>query len=190
MTAVELLGLIVVAVLLQLMAGIGVSVMRRRAAVAMAPPATGLEAAAPSKSAWAGWPEFRVAQRAAEDAAQLQCSFYLQPVDAQPLPAFEPGQFLTFTPEVGPPASPATAEPRTITRCYSSSDRPDPSCCRVTIKRVPAPADHPGFEPGLSSNHFHDHVQAGDVLRVKAPSGHVFIDPDPRHRPPTTPPDA
>ena len=37
----------------------------------------------------------------------------------------------------------------------------------------------PSFAPGLSSNHFHDHVQVGDILRVKAPAGHFFIDPDP-----------
>lgn len=49
---------------------------------------------------------------------------------------------------------------------------------RVTIKRVPAPHDHPEFLPGVSSNHFHDHVRVGDVLRVKAPSGHFFLDPD------------
>jgi uncharacterized protein len=179
MTAVELLGLIASALLLQLMAGIGVSVMRRRSATSKVPPATGLEVAASSKSAWAGWREFRVVQRAFEDLAQSQCSFYLQPVDAQPLPAFKPGQFLTFTLDVQAPASPATAQPRTVTRCYSLSDRPEPSCYRVTIKRVPAPAGHPEFAPGLSSNHFHDRVQVGDILRVKAPAGHFFIDPDP-----------
>ena len=179
MTAIELLGLIVAALLLQLTAGIGVALLRRRAAAATAPALPGPGAAAPSKSAWAGWREFRVVQRAYEDAAQTQCSFYLQPVDGQPLPAFKPGQFLTFTLDVDPPASHAAAEPRTITRCYSLSDRPDPAGYRVTIKRVPAPADRPGFEPGLSSNHFHDRVQVGDLLRVKAPAGHFFIDPDP-----------
>ena len=30
----------------------------------------------------------------------------------------------------------------------------------------------------MSSNHFHDRVQVGDVLKVKAPSGHFFIDSD------------
>ncbi len=179
MTAVELLGLIVAALLLQLMAGIGVSVMRRRALAAIPPTTAGLEGAAPSKGAWVGWREFRVVQRAFEDAAQSQCSFHLQPVDGQPLPAFKPGQFLTFTLEVGPQGSQATAVPRAITRCYSLSERPDPSYYRVTIKRVPAPPDHPEFTPGLSSNHFHDHVQVGDILRLKAPAGHFFIDPDP-----------
>lgn len=90
MTALELLGLIVAALLLQLMAGIGVSVMRRRAAAALAPPPTGIEVPPPSKSAWTGLREFRVVQRAFEDAAQSQCSFHLQPVDGQPLPAFKP----------------------------------------------------------------------------------------------------
>lgn len=72
------------------------------------------------------------------------------------------------------PAVPATT--RRITRCYSLSDAPDPSAYRVTIKRVPAPADRADLPPGLSSNHFHDRVHEGDVLRLKAPSGHFHID--------------
>lgn len=180
MTAVELLGLIVAVLLLQLMAGVGVSVMRRRTVGATESLSAAPGLAVPSKSAWTGWREFRVVKRAFEDAAQSQCSFYLQPVDGQPLPEFKPGQFLTFTLEIRPPASQSTVEPRAITRCYSLSDRPDPSYYRVTIKRVPAPPDHPEFAPGLSSNHFHDHVQVGDVLRVKAPAGHFCIDPDPK----------
>ena len=68
---------------------------------------------------------------------------------------------------------------RTLTRCYSLSDRPDPARYRVTIKRVPPPAGRPDLPPGASSSHFHDRVHEGDVLRVKAPSGHFFIDPDP-----------
>jgi ferredoxin-NADP reductase len=138
---------------------------------------------AKSDAAWAGWREFRVTQRAFEDATQSQCSFYLQPVDGQPLRPFKPGQFLTFSLDVtarcAAGAASARAITRTITRCYSLSDRPEPAHLRVTIKRVPAPADHPEYDPGLSSNHFHDHVQVGDTLRVKAPAGHFFIDPDP-----------
>lgn len=169
MTAVELLGLITVALLIQLAVGIGVVLRRRRIAARTA----SAQPAAPRTRpdlAWEGWREFRVVQRSFEDAACSQCSFYLQPVEGQPLPAFRPGQFLTFSLDVagGP-----------ITRCYSLSDRPDPAHYRVTIKRVPAPPDHPEFLPGQSSNHFHDHVRVGDVLRVKAPSGHFFIDPDP-----------
>jgi ferredoxin-NADP reductase len=179
MTAAELLALISAALLLQLGAGIGSAVWRHRSGAAVALPAAPAATSVKPDAAWVGWREFRVAQRAFEDAAQSQCSFYLQPVDGQLLPAFKPGQFLTFALDIAPHTSDGPAAPRAITRCYSLSDRPEPAHYRVTIKRVPAPADHPEFAPGLSSNHFHDHVQVGDILRVKAPAGHFFIDPDP-----------
>jgi ferredoxin-NADP reductase len=179
MTASELLAFISAALLLQLAAGIGWTIWRHRSADAGAPPVAPSGKPAKAEAAWAGWREFRVAQRAFEDAAQSQCSFHLQPVDGQPLPPFKPGQFLTFALDVTPGSSDPTATSRPITRCYSLSDRPEPAHYRVTIKRVPAPADHPEFAPGLSSSHFHDHVRVGDILRVKAPAGHFFIDPDP-----------
>lgn len=129
-------------------------------------------------AAWAGWREFRVRARAYEDAAQSQCSFYLEPADGAPLPPFKPGQFLTFSLDVFDEDRDAAVNPRAVTRCYSLSDRPDPACYRVTIKRVPTPTERPELPPGVSSNHFHDRVHVGDLLRVKAPSGHFFIDPD------------
>jgi ferredoxin-NADP reductase len=179
MTAPELLGLIAAALLAQLVVGIGVAV-RRRPEASVTPKADAASGnGARSESAWLGWREFRVAQRAFEDPAQSQCSFYLQPVDGQPVPAFRPGQFLTFTLDVATPAAQGAVAARAITRCYSLSDRPDPAHYRVTIKRVPPPVDHPEYAPGLSSSHFHDHVQVGDILRVKAPAGHFCIDPDP-----------
>lgn len=174
MTAVELLGLIVAALLLQLTVGIGVSMRRRRAVNLTNAAAVALDGNARSSGAWAGWRAFRVSHREFEDPAQSQCSFDLQPADGEPLPAFRPGQFLTFNLDVK-----TRKGLRAITRCYSLSDRPDPSHYRVTIKRVPAPAEHPEVEPGQSSNHLHDHVQLGDILRLKAPGGHFYIDPDP-----------
>jgi len=132
----------------------------------------------PPGAAWAGWREFRVQARAYEDAAQSQCSFYLEPVDGAPLPNFKPGQFLTFSLDVLDESSDTPGGTRAVTRCYSLSDRPDQGRYRVTIKRVPSPADCPGLPPGISSNHFHDRVQAGAVLKAKAPSGHFYIDPD------------
>ncbi len=164
--------------LLQLVVGIVWTVWRRRSAAAQVP-LTPIAKPARADAAWAGWREFRVAQRAFEDAAQSQCSFTLQPVDGLPLPAFKPGQFLTFALDIPTRGPDGAVTSRAITRCYSLSDRPEPTHYRVTIKRVPAPADQPGLAPGLSSNHFHDQVQVGTVLRVKAPAGHFFIDPDP-----------
>ena len=177
MTAAELLGIISAALLMQLTVGVGVAVWRRRSTLVAVP----IDAVAKARpdTAWAGWRDFRVVRRRFEDAAQSHCSFYLQPADGQPLPAFKPGQFLTFSLDVQSQMRGEVAATRTITRCYSLSDRPNSACYRVTIKRVPAPCDQPELAPGLSSNHFHDHVHEGALLRVKAPSGHFFIDPDP-----------
>jgi uncharacterized protein len=128
--------------------------------------------------AWSGWREFRVLRREFENAAQTQCSFHLQPVDGAPLTPYQPGQYLTFSLKVpGDVAATSVAE-RSITRCYSLSDRPDPTGYRITIKRVPPPEAQPGLPPGVSSGYFHDRVHEADVLQVKAPSGHFFIDPD------------
>lgn len=129
----------------------------------------------PSTAAWRGWQEFRVARRAFEDRSRSQCSFYLEPIDGSALPPFLPGQFLTFSLIVADSEAPQGAS-RAITRCYSLSDRPDPAHYRVTIKRVPPPSDRPDVPAGASSNHFHDHVHQGDVLKVKAPAGHFVID--------------
>jgi ferredoxin-NADP reductase len=182
MTAPQLLAFIVAAMLLQLGAGIGWTLWRRRSATLSVP--AGLTEALPERSArtdaaWQGLRAFRVTKREDQDAARSQCSFLLQPVDGASLPAFRPGQFLTFTLEAAAPGPDAATATRTVTRCYSLSDAPDPTHYRVTIKRVPAPPDHPDYPPGLASNHFHDRVQVGDVLQVKAPGGHFFIDPDP-----------
>lgn len=175
MTAPELLGLIAAALLFQLGLGLAWTWWRRSAAVDTTGTTTVETPSLRPDAAWQGWREFRVARREFEDPARTQCSFYLEPLDRQALPPFRPGQFLTFALEVATRAGGT----RSITRCYSLSDRPDPTCYRVTIKRVPAPADQPGLMPGLSSNHFHDHVQVGDILRLKAPAGHFVIDTDP-----------
>ena len=185
MTSLELLGLITAAMLLQVALGIGVVVRRRQTTSralqpGTASPSPGLaDKADDTAGAWAGWREFRVVQRVLEDLQGAQCSFHLQPVDGQPLPDFRPGQYLTFRLDLGPGAGPSAAASRTLTRCYSLSDGPSPAHYRITIKRLPAPAALPAGRPGLASTHFHDHVPVGDVLRVKAPAGHFFIDPNP-----------
>jgi len=174
MTAAQLLAWITLALLLQVAAGVGVTVWRRRGLQVVPPAAEAAATRSNPQAAWSGWRAFRVERRQPEDPAQSQCSFYLVPVDGQPLPPFKPGQFLTFSLDV-PSGGQGT---RTVIRCYSLSERPDPAHYRVTIKRVPPPADAPDVPAGVSSNHFHDRVHEGDVLRLKAPSGSFFIDPD------------
>ncbi|MGB0713392.1 MAG: 2Fe-2S iron-sulfur cluster-binding protein [Gammaproteobacteria bacterium] len=118
--------------------------------------------------AWSGLRKFIVKAKVLE--ADSICSFYLAPHDGQPLPPFFPGQFLTFQLEL--------PENRgTLTRCYSLSDAPvHPEYYRVTIKRIPPPGDKPELPPGKGSSHFHDDLREGQVINVKAPSGHFYLD--------------
>jgi uncharacterized protein len=179
-TAPLLLAYILAALLLQLGMGIALARWRRGAAAGQELAAPGVRAPPAAAGAWLGWREFRVARREFEDAAATQCSFYLEPVDGAALPAYRPGQFLTFTLQVpGPNAAPG-GERRALVRCYSLSDAPNPAHYRVTVKRVGPPQDKPDAPPGLASNHFHDQVQVGEVLQVKAPAGHFCIDTDAR----------
>lgn len=92
-------------------------------------------------------------------------------MDGQPLPPFEPGQYLTFRLPSGDPD-----KTEIITRCYSLSDRPRPDYYRVTIKRVPPPAGEDGLPPGRGSNYFHDRIAQGSRLQVKAPAGRFHLE--------------
>jgi len=178
-TASQLLAWICAALLLQGVLGLAIALRRRRDTRPGAPLADRPDTAAAPAGAWPGWREFRVQSRQFEDVARTQCSFYLEPVDGAPLPTFKPGQFLTFSLDVPEAEGGSQGRARMVTRCYSLSDRPDPRRYRVTVKRVAPPAEPPGLAPGVSSNHFHDRVQPGTVLRVKAPAGHFYIDPAP-----------
>jgi ferredoxin-NADP reductase len=122
---------------------------------------------------WKGFRAFKVRRKATEDPAEQICSFHLEPEDGKPLPGFRPGQFLTFRLEV--PATDGSNGADQIVRCYSLSDAPQPDHYRVSIKRVPSPAGST-FPPGRSSNFFHDRVDVGTVLQVRAPSGHFYLE--------------
>jgi ferredoxin-NADP reductase len=167
-----LLLYIAMALVAQLLMGAAIGLRKRRTSVHSPAlrPALGQPGIAPG--AWRGLRTFRVARRVYEDAAQTQCSFYLEPVDGLALPDYKPGQFLTFSLLLAEPG----AVVRTVTRCYSLSDSPTPSHYRVTIKRVLAPAASAGVPDGAASNYFHDHVHAGSTLQVRAPSGHFHLD--------------
>ncbi len=118
---------------------------------------------------WEGFRAFVVESKVAE--SETITSFYLKPQDGEPLPPYMPGQFLTFRLSM-------PEHPTPVTRTYSLSDSPNRrDYYRVSIKRLPAPADPPGLPPGLSSNYFHDHVQPGARLCAKAPRGKFYLDP-------------
>lgn len=121
---------------------------------------------------WKGFRPFIVDRKEFETLDKSVCSFYLKPYDQQWVPLFSPGQYLTFR------LDHIEGQSKSIVRCYSLSDEVNKDYYRVSIKRVPAPPKKPDLLPGLSSNYFHDYVKVGDVLDVKAPSGHFYLNHD------------
>jgi len=122
----------------------------------------------PRPGPWAGTRTFVVKRKEAEN--DIITSFYLTPEDGAPLPVFEPGQFLGLELDIPGHNGP-------VRRTYTLSDSPNhPDYYRLTIKREPEPADRPDLPPGLSSNYFHDFVEVGTRLRVKAPGGKFHLD--------------
>lgn len=182
MSTITLALIILAAILAQVAVVVARMIVRaRRDAVAPRPsPRAGRKASdtqpratpSPEGPGWEGFREFVVQRRVIEDDAGSVCSFHLAPADSLPLPAYRPGQFLTFRLAIPDPAG---GEPKSVVRCYSLSDRPRPDHYRVSIKRVPPPPDQPDAPPGRSSGYFHDHVQEGDRLQVRAPSGHFHL---------------
>ncbi|MDH3581285.1 MAG: 2Fe-2S iron-sulfur cluster-binding protein [Hyphomicrobiales bacterium] len=124
-----------------------------------------------NRLAWEGKRKFRIAGRIVENPCGDVCSFYLVPYDDRELPKFQPGQFLTF--ELSVPG-----EADTVSRCYSiSSSAAEQRYYRISVKRLDAPATAPtGTPPGLSSSRFHDHLQDGAVVDVRAPRGNFCLD--------------
>ncbi len=121
-----------------------------------------------SQAGWNGSRKFTVFKKVAE--CEDVNAFYLKPHDGRPLPAFKPGQYLTFQLDL-----PGRDKP--LIRCYSLSDSPhQKDYYRVTIKKEKAPPDKPEWTHGAGSSYFTDVVKEGDILNVKAPTGHFFLD--------------
>ncbi len=125
-----------------------------------------IQSAEHSRLAWNGHRKFTVEKKVMECADTF--SFYLKPHDGKPLPPFKPGQYLTFQLSI-----PGLGKP--LVRCYSLSDSSRPGHFRVTIKRCPPPAGSP-HPPGIGSSFFCDSIKAGDILDVKAPNGHFYLE--------------
>ena len=127
------------------------------------------KSAAEAESGWNGIRKFSVLKKIS------QCddvnAFYLKPHDGRQLPAFKPGQYLTFQLDL-----PGRDKP--LIRCYSLSDNNDgkKDFYRVTIKKEKSPPDKADVPPGAGSSYFTDVVKEGDILNVKSPTGHFFLD--------------
>jgi ferredoxin-NADP reductase len=175
-TTPQLLAWIGAAIAFQLALGIAFSWSRRAPQVSPAAGDAEGDISTAASAAWRGWREFRVSGREIEDHQGTQCSFTLTPVDGLPLPPFRPGQYLTFALHNVDRHIDANGADSVLTRCYSLSERPDPSRYRITVKRMLAPPGDAELAAGRASGYFHDRVEVDDTLMVKAPAGHFCID--------------
>ncbi len=87
-------------------------------------------------------------------------SFVLEATDGQPLPSFEPGQYVSV--------SVTFADGSTQLRQYSLSDAAEPQHMRISVKRERKHSAHPA---GRVSNWLHDQVGQGSNLQITHPFG-------------------
>jgi len=114
------------------------------------------EAQAP---AWPGFRQMRVANIYKE--SDSVSSFILSPIDGQPLPLCQAGQFVVLRLLVDP------GEPRVL-RSYSLSDLPASDHFRISVKNE---------LKGIGSSYLCNRMREGDVLDVSAPRGSFTLRP-------------
>ena len=103
--------------------------------------------------------QMRVAQIRKE--SDSVTSFVLAPIDGQPLPAFQAGQFVVLRLQVDPDKPP-------VLRSYSLSDLPAADHFRISVKSE---------SNGIGSSFLCNRAREGDVLDVSAPRGSFTLRP-------------
>jgi ferredoxin-NADP reductase/MOSC domain-containing protein YiiM len=109
--------------------------------------------------AWPGFRQMRVADMNKE--SDSVTSFILSPIDGQPLPLFQAGQFIVLRLLVDPGKPP-------ILRSYSLSDLPAPDHFRISVKSE---------LNGIGSSFLCNRAREGDLLDVSAPRGSFTLRP-------------
>ena len=109
--------------------------------------------------AWPGFRQMRVANIYKE--SDSVTSFILGPIDEQPLPVFQAGQFVVLRLFVEPGKSP-------ILRSYSLSDLPAADHFRISVKNE---------SNGIGSSFLCNRAREGDLLDVSAPRGSFTLRP-------------
>jgi ferredoxin-NADP reductase/MOSC domain-containing protein YiiM len=109
--------------------------------------------------AWPGFRQMRVANINKE--SDSVTSFILGPIDGQPLPVFQAGQFVVLRLLVDPGKSP-------VLRSYSLSDLPTADHFRISVKNE---------LNGIGSSFLCNRAREGDLLDVSAPRGIFTLRP-------------
>ncbi|MGX6441740.1 NO-inducible flavohemoprotein [Neobacillus sp. K501] len=120
------------------------------------------EEAANQNGGWDGFRNFIVDRKVIE--SDVITSFYLKPEDEKEISHFLPGQYISIKLEIAD-------EEYTHIRQYSLSDAPGKGYYRISVKRE-AGTSNPD---GMVSNHLHDSIKEGDVLKVSAPAGDFVL---------------
>ncbi|MGA7557636.1 MAG: MOSC and FAD-binding oxidoreductase domain-containing protein [Terriglobales bacterium] len=109
--------------------------------------------------AWPGFRQMRVANIHTE--SDSVSSFVLSPIDGQPLPVFQAGQFVVLRLLVDPGKPP-------LLRSYSLSNRPAADHFRISVKNE---------LNGIGSSFLCNRTHKGDLLDVSAPRGSFTLRP-------------
>jgi ferredoxin-NADP reductase/MOSC domain-containing protein YiiM len=109
--------------------------------------------------AWSGFRQMRVARIHKE--SDNVTSFVLAPIDGQPLPLFQAGQFVVLRLLVDPGKPP-------VLRSYSLSDLPGADHFRISVRSE---------LNGIGSSFLCNRAREGDVLDVSAPRGSFTLHP-------------
>ncbi|TFD99687.1 NO-inducible flavohemoprotein [Jeotgalibacillus sp. R-1-5s-1] len=109
---------------------------------------------------WEDFKAFRVVKK--EKESSLITSFYLQPEDEQPLPAYEPGQYISVRMQI-------SDEDYLLNRQYSLSSAYTPDYYRISVKKE---ADH--SPNGRVSTYLHKELEVGQSIEVSVPAGDFY----------------
>ncbi len=110
--------------------------------------------------AWPGFRQMRVGRIYKE--SDSVTSFILQPIDGQPLPVCQAGQFVVLRLHLDPGKPP-------VLRSYSLSDLPTTDHFRISVKSE---------LNGIGSSFLCNRAREGDVLEVSAPRGSFTLRPN------------
>src|SRR6202790_4612593 len=110
--------------------------------------------------AWPGFRQMRVARIRKE--SDNVTSFVLAPIDGQPLPVFQAGQFIVLRLHLDP-------DKPAVLRSYSLSDLPAADHFRISVKSE---------VNGIGSSFLCNRAREGDLLDVSAPRGSFTLRPD------------
>ncbi len=113
--------------------------------------------------AWPGFRQMRVAKIHKE--SDNVTSFALAPIDGQPLPVFQAGQFVVLRLLIDPEKDPGKPP---VLRSYSLSDLPAADHFRISVKSE---------LNGIGSSFLCNRAREGDLLDVSAPRGSFTLRP-------------